>query len=189
MALAIAILVFLAATGAVTWAVTFFSKLPESRMRKLMHSRLQETGPDEREQQKSGLIKVRAIGPVPLIDAVMRALPQGNALADWLEQSGSKTTLSGLFLVSFGTAIMGVLLASAVVPGRWTLMIGGAVGFFLPMGVLKRKRTKRLRRFEEHFPEALELLSRAARAGHAFNTGSQRLWCNVNPSHNLTLFI
>jgi tight adherence protein B len=33
-----------------------------------------------------------------------------------------------------------------------------------------RKRTARLRKFEEMFPEALDLLSRAVKAGHAFQT-------------------
>jgi tight adherence protein B len=33
------------------------------------------------------------------------------------------------------------------------------------------KRRKRLRKFEENFPEALDLLNRAVRAGHAFTTG------------------
>ena len=36
--------------------------------------------------------------------------------------------------------------------------------------VAMRKRTVRLRRFEEQFPEALDLLSRAIKAGHAFQT-------------------
>ena len=35
---------------------------------------------------------------------------------------------------------------------------------------LKHKRTARMKRFEEQFPEALDLLSRAIRAGHAFQT-------------------
>ena len=35
----------------------------------------------------------------------------------------------------------------------------------------KVKRTRRLRTFEEEFPEALDLISRALKAGHAFATG------------------
>jgi tight adherence protein B len=35
---------------------------------------------------------------------------------------------------------------------------------------LKYRRSARLKRFEEQFPEALDLLSRAIRAGHAFQT-------------------
>jgi tight adherence protein B len=40
----------------------------------------------------------------------------------------------------------------------------------LPSLFLKRRRSTRLKRFEEQFPEALDLLSRAIRAGHAFQT-------------------
>ncbi len=36
---------------------------------------------------------------------------------------------------------------------------------------LARKRAVRLRVFEEQFPEAIDLISRALRAGHAFTTG------------------
>jgi tight adherence protein B len=55
------------------------------------------------------------------------------------------------------------------------MMVGGAIGaaagFGLPFLVLRVKRTRRLRAFEEAFPEALDLISRALKAGHAFATG------------------
>ena len=35
---------------------------------------------------------------------------------------------------------------------------------------LLHRRSSRLKKFEEQFPEALDLLSRAIRAGHAFQT-------------------
>jgi tight adherence protein B len=49
--------------------------------------------------------------------------------------------------------------------------VAGAVGAFLPYLVVSRKRTVRLRTFDEQFPEAIDLISRALRAGHAFTTG------------------
>ena len=39
------------------------------------------------------------------------------------------------------------------------------------MNIVRYKRTLRMRKFEEQFPEALDLLGRALRAGHAFTTG------------------
>jgi tight adherence protein B len=39
-----------------------------------------------------------------------------------------------------------------------------------PFVWLTHRATRRLKRFEEQFPEALDLLSRAIRAGHAFQT-------------------
>jgi tight adherence protein B len=51
-------------------------------------------------------------------------------------------------------------------------LIGGfLVGASLPFIVLNVKRNRRLRTFEEQFPEALDLISRALKAGHAFATG------------------
>jgi tight adherence protein B len=41
----------------------------------------------------------------------------------------------------------------------------------LPLAYVAFKRRRRLRQFEEHFPEAIDLLNRAIRAGHAFTTG------------------
>ena len=40
-----------------------------------------------------------------------------------------------------------------------------------PLAVVAYIRKRRLGNFEEHFPEALDLLGRAVRAGHAFTTG------------------
>ena len=44
-------------------------------------------------------------------------------------------------------------------------------GFSLPFVFLSFKRTRRLRAFEEQFPDGLDLISRALKAGHAFATG------------------
>jgi tight adherence protein B len=41
----------------------------------------------------------------------------------------------------------------------------------VPFLVLNIKRGRRLRTFEEQFPEALDLIARALKAGHAFATG------------------
>src|ERR671935_43933 len=47
---------------------------------------------------------------------------------------------------------------------------GKVIGRFAPLGMLRYRRHLRMRKFEEMFPEALDLLSRAIRAGHAFQT-------------------
>jgi tight adherence protein B len=49
--------------------------------------------------------------------------------------------------------------------------LGFALGCCLLPAIVRHKRTKRLYKFEEHFPEALDLLSRGIRAGHAFSAG------------------
>ncbi len=46
-----------------------------------------------------------------------------------------------------------------------------AGALMIPVSVLRFMRTRRMYKFEEQFPEALDLLSRALKAGHAFTTG------------------
>ena len=47
----------------------------------------------------------------------------------------------------------------------------GALAACLPFAYVRYVRSKRLLKFEEQFPEAIDLLSRALRAGHALTTG------------------
>ena len=44
------------------------------------------------------------------------------------------------------------------------------LGGFLPYSYASYRRTKRFQKFEELFPEAIDTLARAVRAGHAFTT-------------------
>jgi tight adherence protein B len=53
----------------------------------------------------------------------------------------------------------------------WAAMVAFVAGLGIQPLLLKHKRSKRIDKFEEHFPEALDLLSRAVRAGHAFSAG------------------
>src|SRR5690349_25174211 len=48
--------------------------------------------------------------------------------------------------------------------------VGLVAGALVPFLWLLRRRSARFSRFEEQFPEALDLLSRAIKAGHAFQT-------------------
>jgi tight adherence protein B len=50
-------------------------------------------------------------------------------------------------------------------------LIAGA----LPLLYVMRKRTARLRRFEELFPESLEFVARSMRAGHAFSVSLEMI--------------
>lgn len=51
----------------------------------------------------------------------------------------------------------------------------GAVGAFVPLMRLRRKRASRLRAFEEVFPDTLEFIARSMRAGHAFSVSLEMI--------------
>jgi tight adherence protein B len=81
----------------------------------------------------------------------------------------------GTFLVVAG--LSGLVLAGVglVRWGGWAAVAGGALGLFIPYKILARKRKRRLQKFEKQLPDALDLLARGLRAGHAFPTGLQQV--------------
>jgi len=112
-----------------------------------------------------------AIGP---LDAYLSRGQSSVAKLELLvEQSGANVTVGTLLL---GSAVLG-LLAFVVVYrlSGWALLgiPAGVVVCILPTIVLRYMRTFRMRKFEDQFPEALDLMSRSLRAGHAFTTGME----------------
>ena len=88
-----------------------------------------------------------------------------------IEQSGTRLTVGSFLMISGLCAVVPMFIFQQAL--RITLLSGavGALAAMAPTAVLRIKATKRLLKFEEQFPEALDLLSRALKAGHAFTTG------------------
>ncbi len=87
-----------------------------------------------------------------------------------LVESGLPWTPSGLLTRIAAAAALG-----AVIGAGWTgRPVGAALGVLTAVGpylYVRRQRSERLRIFEEQFPEAIDLIARSLRAGHAFTTG------------------
>jgi tight adherence protein B len=108
--------------------------------------------------------------PLPVMDRVLKHSGLGNPLASLIEQSGVKTTPAATLMLSLVAAVGLGFAASLVVRYAILSLAAALVGGALPFLFLLQRRGARRRRFEEQFPEALDLLSRALRAGHAFQT-------------------
>jgi tight adherence protein B len=167
------LLVFLFAVAAVMGAFLAVTKLPGFLAQRKLNSRLEEVTTVEEKRDADGavLVKGQDDGLLPAFDRFTAGTQKGAALATWVEQSGARISLSALLLIaSFCGMLCGLIVAGAL---RMSIgwLLGGALGFVAPFVVLKIKRTRRMRAFEEAFPEALDLVSRALKAGHAFATG------------------
>jgi tight adherence protein B len=90
------------------------------------------------------------------------------ALELMLYRAGQPMTLARLLVSSLGLALAG---------GALGLMTGYSVAPALlgagPILVVRRQKKKRMKAFDEQFPGALGLLSRALRAGHSMNSALQ----------------
>jgi tight adherence protein B len=149
------------------------TRLPGMMAQRRLDQRLQEIAAPLEKAEAAGasLLKQGAGGPLAGLNRLLGGSERGSAFQRWIDQSGVKMSVGMLLVVSLVTALVGALGMSAVVRAGWSLPLGAALGFALPFLVLKVKRRHRLLTFEEHFPEALDLISRALKAGHAFATG------------------
>jgi len=126
--------------------------------------------PADHETADATILKRAAAGPLPALDRMMEKTVAGVSLARLIEQAGSKTTPSAVVVMSIASGLGAGFLTSMFVRVPYAPLLVGSVATFVPYAWLRHKRSSRLRRFEEQFPEALDLLSRAVRAGHAFQT-------------------
>jgi len=81
-----------------------------------------------------------------------------------------KTTPGGVVMMSLMAALIVGFTARIFVANPLVAPLAGLAASTTPFLWLMYRKSKRLKRFEEQFPEALDLLSRAIRAGHAFQT-------------------
>ena len=121
-------------------------------------------------EQAQSITKQRPLSANPLLQGMLEGLPGARRLDQLLLQAGMRWRVATFlrYCALGGTA--GLLVASAL-PLPWYVRLGMSVsGAALPYLLVCRARSKRLVRIEQQLPDALDLMGRAMRAGHAFPT-------------------
>jgi tight adherence protein B len=167
----LAIGVFFIVTGiamGVGWAL---SSIPGNMAQKRLAKRLQEVGSLSitTTGEPTSVVRTEDQGPLPAMQKLLGRTGAGMSLGRVIEQSGVKATASGVLVVSAALGIVGMLAVLMFAPYVQAAHVGLLLGA-LPFMYLLQRRSSRIRKFESQFPEALDLLSRALRAGHAFQT-------------------
>ena len=173
MQIAIALLVFLVVTlGA--FAVLSLLDQRKSQAR-VLRDRLSATQKPTEAPVDVALLRDEMMSRIPAFDTLLRRSERISALQEMLSQ-GDVNVRAGNFLI--------FCLLAAVVFGVAFMIAGGSVlfgwaglvlGFFSPYAYASHRRAKRFQRFEEKFPEAIDTLARAVRAGHAFTTALEMI--------------
>jgi len=135
--------------------------------------RLKPRGGEKKSKNLRGVLKPEERhSTVPSLDrALAKAGPITGRIQTMLDQAGSKMNVGSYLLTTLG---VGVIAAVVVYLITHIAIVGLGVGVFaawVPTMLIRRARTKRMLKFEEQFPEAIDLVARALRAGHALPTG------------------
>lgn len=170
----VGVIAFLAVVLAVVSLVLLWEGLRQwGRQRRIGSElrKLSDSGRQSSQRAGSSLLRDVADAGPAWLEPLMLRLPHRHDMVHFLAQAHVKWTVGTYLLLTLGFAAA-FALALLVTTGGWIApMLGAVVGALLPYYYVSRQRKQRFARFEEFFPEAIDLLGRAIRAGHAFSTG------------------
>jgi tight adherence protein B len=130
--------------------------------------------------QDFALLRDEMMSRIPAFDTLLRRSERVSALQKMLVQ-GDVNTRAGNFLVLCGVSAVLFAVILAVAGGSVVFGWAGLIlGFFIPYAYASHRRAKRFQRFEERFPEAMDTLARAVRAGHAFTTALELIATEIS---------
>ncbi len=113
------------------------------------------------------LLKQRLLSDTPLLQHVLLSIPRLHAIDRLLMQSGLDIKLITFLGVSLALGIASAILANFLVLPLAVIIVFFLIAGSLPYAYLLYRKNKRLQKFDEQLPDALDLIGRGIRAGHA----------------------
>ncbi len=164
------IIVFAAVLAAVLVPYVLFVIRPEGEEQRRLRKRLKS---ERKREVAIAIVKANEqLSSIGFVDVVLnRSKRLVEPIQRLIRESGKRITVGRFLLVTCVFGAVPVLIVARLT-GRLSVgLIVGTLFAFLPTMWLRRARTTRLWKFEEQFPEAIDLIARALRAGHTFPTG------------------
>jgi tight adherence protein B len=166
-----ALIVFVVVSGAIFGLYTLIMHVPGILARRRLQQRILDiTEPASVADDDRTVIKQREDGPLPDFDRLVSRTNAGSRLAKLVEQSGLQTTPGAIVILTLLVGGLAAVITAFFVKNLAFAVVAAIIAGSAPILYIMNRRSARMRQFEEQFPEALDLLSRALRAGHAFQT-------------------
>jgi tight adherence protein B len=144
---------------------------------RLLKERLagERKAPELAAEEELALLRDEQLSEIPAVDALLRRSARVADIQKMLAQAGMSIRAGNFLGMSALTGIAATFLAYAFTKRLEAAWIGMLLGFVLPYSYASYRRNKRFEKFEELFPEAIDTLARAVRAGHAFTTALEMI--------------
>jgi len=113
------------------------------------------------------ILKPEALSATPWLDELIREIPGSVGLARLVRQSGQKWQVSSLLFFSLVVTVVVAWIASTAIPSVVLSTIFGIMAGLTPYVYLYIRREMRFRQCDALLPDAVDLMARGLRAGHA----------------------
>jgi len=115
----------------------------------------------------TNILKQESLSAIPWVNRILVKIPGARKLQLFITQAGSRWSVGTLILASIVVAFLAGWFATFMAPAFAIDLLLGLAASSFPYVYLYTKRQRRFRRFDQQLPEAIDLISRALRAGHA----------------------
>jgi len=166
----LAIVIFAVTLGLAMSFLYFFVDTPLSR-RKMMTrlAAIQEV--EARNDEVPDVLRRELLSDLPILNRLLQTIPGIPRLRLFLEQGAIRMQLGTFVLIVAALPVFTFVVFLMIGLPLYQGVIASLLACVVPFAITAVKRRQRFDKFEEQFPEAMDLLGRAVRAGHAFTTG------------------
>jgi len=117
------------------------------------------------------ILRDETLSTVPVFDQILKKWVWPEKLKKFVTQAGLTIKPIQILLWSAVLGVAGYFLAGSFISQTILCLIAAGLIALAPLAYIAWMRTTRLTKFEEHLPEALDLMSRAVRSGLSFTAG------------------
>ena len=140
----------------------------ERKAAKRLKRRLSRVSTQEHRASAARMLREKYLRNLNPLERKLETLPGMDQLAMLIEQSGRNTPAHRLLLLSIALGLAAGTLVTFAIDNVLMGVIAGALAAAIPFLKINMDRSKRLARFEEQLPEAMDIMVRALKAGHPF---------------------
>jgi tight adherence protein B len=119
------------------------------------------------------LAREELMSEIPWLNRVLLKMQMTTKLKQMIDQADSNITVMRLILFSLSAGVLAFLAVSMVSVSLPLMILFGLIATSVPFIHINMKRKKRMRKFLQLLPDALDLMSRGLSAGHAFTEALQ----------------
>ena len=141
----------------------------KKRLRILSSSKLEDPEID--------IVRKKSLSGISWLRRLLQNFSVTDKIVLLLDQSGLKLNVALFVLISLAMAAIGFLVGVLIIPEsflfyRFVVQVGLTILLgVLPLLFVLVAKAKRMEKFNSQLPEALDLIARSLRAGHAFSAG------------------
>jgi len=150
-----------------TFVVLFYLLRPTKTETAVAHH-LEEIRDSRPEQQDATILKVEGYSNNPDVGEFVRQIPGAFETLNLIRQAGQSWMVANVMGISALATVLTAWILSFFVPTFLALVVGVAAGS-IPYVYLLILREQRFRKCDQLLPEAIDLMARGLRAGHALS--------------------